>query len=54
VFLNNSSLGLYPHLVAERDRHRRHGLAGWSAPALALCLGLWRLPRPKVRVVAPG
>jgi diacylglycerol kinase family enzyme len=54
VFVNNSSLGIYPHLVAERDRHRRYGLARWTAAALAFCRVLWRLPRPQVRVLAPG
>ena len=54
VFLNNSSLGIYPHLVAERDRYRRHGPARWLAAALALCRVFWRLPRPRVRVLAPG
>jgi diacylglycerol kinase family enzyme len=54
VFLNNSSLGVYPHLVAERDRYRRHGPARWLAAALALCRVLWRLPRPRLRVLAPG
>jgi diacylglycerol kinase family enzyme len=54
VFLNNSSLGIYPHLVAERRRYRRHGLAKWGAAAVALCRVLWRLPRPSVRVLAPG
>ncbi len=54
VFLNNSSLGVYPHLVAERDRYRRHGPARWAAAALAFCRVLWRLPRPRVRVLACG
>ncbi len=54
VFLNNSSLGIYPNLVAERDRYRRHGPARWLAAALALFRVLWRLPRPRVRVLAPG
>jgi diacylglycerol kinase family enzyme len=54
VFVNNSSLGIYPHLVAERDRHRRRGLARWAAAALASCRVLWRLPRPQVRALAPG
>ena len=54
VFLNNSSLGIYPHLVAERDRYRRHGPARWLAAGLALYRLLWRLPRPRVRVLAPG
>jgi diacylglycerol kinase family enzyme len=54
VFLNNSSLGIYPDLVAERDRYRRHGPARWFAAALALCRVFWRLPRPRARVLAPG
>lgn len=54
VFLNNSSLGIYPHLVAERDRYRSRGPARWLAAALALCRVFWRLPRPRVRVLAPG
>jgi diacylglycerol kinase family enzyme len=54
VFLNNSSLGIYPELVAERDRYRRRRPARWLAAALALCHVLWRLPRPRVRVLAPG
>jgi diacylglycerol kinase family enzyme len=54
VFVNNSSLGIYPHLVAERDRQRRYGVARWAAAALACCRVLWRLPRPQVRAFAPG
>jgi diacylglycerol kinase family enzyme len=45
---------IYPHLVAERDRYRRHGPARWLAAALAFCRVLWRLPRPRVHVLAPG
>jgi diacylglycerol kinase family enzyme len=54
VFVNNSSLRVYPHLVAERDRFRRRGPARWVAASLALCRVLWRLPRHQVRVKAPG
>ena len=54
LFVNNSSLGIYPHLVAERDRFHSHGPARWFAAAIALCRVLWRLPRPRVRVRAPG
>jgi diacylglycerol kinase family enzyme len=54
VFVNNSSLGVYPHLVAERERYRRHAPARWLAAALAVFRVLWRLPRPRVRVIAPG
>jgi diacylglycerol kinase family enzyme len=54
VFVNNSSLGIYPHLVAERERYRRHGPARWLGAALAVFRVLWRLPRPRVRIIAPG
>ncbi len=54
VFLNNSSLGIYPNLVAERERYRRHGPARWLAAVLAVCRVFWRLPRHRVRVLAPG
>ena len=37
IFINNSSLGLYPHLVRRRDGFiERLGLGKWSAMALAL------------------
>ncbi len=35
VFLNNSSIGLYPRLVRERDRLRGRGRWKWTAMALA-------------------
>jgi diacylglycerol kinase family enzyme len=53
VFVNNSSLGIYPHLVAERERYRRHSPARWLAAALAIGRVLWRLPRPRICVLAP-
>ncbi|WP_414476031.1 diacylglycerol/lipid kinase family protein [Microvirga sp. M2] len=47
IFVNNSSLGLYPYLVLERERWRRHtGLARWSAMILA---GLGALQRLRMR-----
>ncbi len=54
VFINNSSLNIYPQLVAEHERYRRHGPARWLAAALALYRVSWRLTRPRVRVLAPG
>jgi diacylglycerol kinase family enzyme len=54
VFLNNSSLGIYPHLVVERDRVHRRGPARWGAAALAFCRVLWRLPTPRLRLRARG
>lgn len=47
IFVNNSSLGLYPYLVLERERwRRRKGLARWSAMILA---GLGAFRRLRVR-----
>jgi diacylglycerol kinase family enzyme len=35
VFLNNSSIGLYPNIVEERERLRRQGYRKWPAMAIA-------------------
>jgi diacylglycerol kinase family enzyme len=36
IFLNNSSIGIYPYLVLDRDRRReRRGLSKWPAMILA-------------------
>jgi diacylglycerol kinase family enzyme len=52
VFVNNSSLGMYPDIVAERSRERRRGLSKWAAIPLALVRVLWRLPAPRMHVAA--
>ena len=31
IFINNSSIGLYPAIVQQRDRHQRRGLSKWTA-----------------------
>jgi diacylglycerol kinase family enzyme len=36
VFLNNSSLGLYPRIVRQREAHQRRGLPKWIALLRAL------------------
>jgi YegS/Rv2252/BmrU family lipid kinase len=36
VFLNNSSLGLYPRIVRQREAHQKHGLPKWLAFLRAL------------------
>jgi diacylglycerol kinase family enzyme len=54
VFVNTSSLGIYPLLAAERYRERRRGLSTWTAMTRAVLRVLWRLPTPRVRVAAPG
>ena len=35
VFINNSSVGLYPQIVRERDREQQHGRSKWVAFAYA-------------------
>jgi diacylglycerol kinase family enzyme len=51
VFLNNSSIGIYPFLVLERERrrHRQH-LSKWVAMLLALPHVLRNLPLSRLRV----
>lgn len=41
IFLNNSSIGLYPRLVWEREQERRRGRRKWTAFAVAL-VRTWR------------
>ena len=36
IFINNSSIGVYPSFVEARDRFRRQGRSKWSAPVLAM------------------
>jgi diacylglycerol kinase family enzyme len=48
-FINNSSIGLYPSMVADRERRREaHGMAKWSAMVLALLRALRRFPRHRL------
>ena len=42
IFLNNSSLGLYPAIVREREARQRHGAGKWIAFALAVATISWR------------
>ena len=49
VFINNSSLGLYPSLVYQREKRQAQGRGKWVAFALAVAR-VWRLYR-RVRVV---
>jgi diacylglycerol kinase family enzyme len=41
IFLNNSSLGLYPAIVREREARQRRGAGKWIAFALAVPTILW-------------
>jgi diacylglycerol kinase family enzyme len=55
VFINNSSIGIYPYLVLDRDRRReRHGLSKWTAMALAGVRAFRNLPLRRLRVGGPG
>lgn len=55
VFVNNLSLGLYPSVVSDGARHHQHlGVPKGAALAFATLGALWRLPRVRVHVHAPG
>ena len=49
VFINNSSLGLYPSLVYQREKRQEQGRCKWVAFAIAVAR-VWRHYR-RVRVV---
>ncbi|MCE9604599.1 MAG: diacylglycerol kinase family lipid kinase [Planctomycetia bacterium] len=54
VFVNNSSLGLYPTLVREREQRQSLGRSKWSAFALASLTVLGRYPFVKVAITIDG
>jgi YegS/Rv2252/BmrU family lipid kinase len=55
VFVNNSSIGLYPHMVRDRDRRRRlHGYRKWTAMALASLQVLRYFPIRRLSIRAEG
>jgi diacylglycerol kinase family enzyme len=55
IFINNSSLGIYPNIVTVRERQRRrHGRSKWLAFAHATLQVLRRSPFLRVRVSAAG
>ena len=54
VFINNSSIGVYPRLVRMRERLRKYGLAKWTAALWALLAVLRRHPFMAVRITADG
>lgn len=55
VFVNNSSIGLYPEIVAQRDHERkRHGLAKWVAMARAALRTVLRFPLLHVAIALAG
>lgn len=55
VFINNSSIGFYPRLVAERTREQRaRGLPKWPAMAVAAVKTLGRFPRHRLSIRIHG
>lgn len=55
VFINNSSVGIYPYMVIDRDRRQSHdGRNKWPAMALACVRMLWRFPRRRLSVRTEG
>ena len=54
VFLNNSSLGLYPMIVREREKHQRLGFRKWPAFVWATIQALRRNPFLDVRLRVNG
>ncbi|HEX8180414.1 MAG TPA: diacylglycerol kinase family protein [Pyrinomonadaceae bacterium] len=54
IFLNNSSIGLYPRIVRQREKQERQGHARWLAFAWALVVGFKRFPFLKVHLSADG
>jgi len=55
TFVNNSSVGIYPYMVADRDRRRSAiGLGKWSAMILAAIRTLRRFPFRRLTMHAAG
>jgi YegS/Rv2252/BmrU family lipid kinase len=54
IFLNNSSLGLYPTIVEERKKQQRLGSGKWPAFVWATLAAFRRYPFLHVRLVAGG
>jgi YegS/Rv2252/BmrU family lipid kinase len=54
IFINNSSLGLYPNIVREREKQQRLGWGKWPAYIWAAVSVLRRYPFLNVRVGVEG
>ena len=50
AFVNNSGVGLYPHIVRQREQEQHHGHAKWVAFMLAVGSVLRRYSRLRVRL----
>jgi diacylglycerol kinase family enzyme len=55
TFINNSSIGIYPYMVIDRERRRaNHKLAKWMAMVPAFFRMLRHFPRRRLRIAAEG
>jgi diacylglycerol kinase family enzyme len=55
IFINNSSIGIYPYLVVDRERQRRrHGLAKWPAMVVSVLRAIRYFPLRRLRIRADG
>ena len=55
TFINNSSIGIYPYMVIDRERRRaQHKLAKWMAMVPAFFRMLRHFPRRRLRIQAKG
>jgi diacylglycerol kinase family enzyme len=55
TFINNSSIGIYPYMVIDRERRRAgHKLAKWMAMVPAFFRMLRHFPRRRLRISAEG
>ena len=55
TFINNSSIGIYPYMVIDRERRRaEHKLAKWMAMVPAFFRMLRHFPRRRLRIQAKG
>jgi diacylglycerol kinase family enzyme len=55
TFINNSSIGIYPYMVIDRERRRAaHKLAKWMAMIPAFFRMLRHFPRRRLRIAAQG
>src|SRR5215212_650870 len=55
VFVNNSSIGIYPYMVLDRERRRaQHGQAKWVATIWAVLRTLRYMPRRRLSIRAQG
>ncbi|MDO8942237.1 MAG: diacylglycerol kinase family protein, partial [Desulfobacterales bacterium] len=53
IFINNSSIGVYPFLVLDRERRQAHqGMSKWPAMFMACLRALRNLPIRKLRIRA--